>query len=88
MAQAALVPDVEEVAAEPVCAHHWVIQPANGPESQGECQACGEIRRFKNYVEGGRWGDSRLNPQNTVDNIRSRASALMAEQEDFEAAGA
>ena len=84
MAQAVLVPNAEEVAVPATCAHHWVIQPANGPESQGECQRCGAVRRFKNYVEGGRWGDSRLNPQTAFDNIRSRASAVMAEQEDFD----
>lgn len=36
------------------CAHYWVIEPANGPESQGECQVCGEVRGFKNFIES--WG--------------------------------
>lgn len=43
-----------------VCAHHWVIQPANGPFSSGVCRVCGEARDFKNYIEAGAWGDSRL----------------------------
>ena len=33
------------------CAHHWVIEPANGPVSQGECQVCGEVRGFKNFID-------------------------------------
>ena len=43
-----------------VCQHHWVIQPADGPSSNGSCQVCGETREFKNYVESATWGDSRL----------------------------
>ena len=41
------------------CAHHWVIQPAMGPSSQGVCQICGESKDFQNYVEAASWGDSR-----------------------------
>jgi len=36
------------------CAHYWIIEPANGPVSQGACQACGEVRGFKNFIED--WG--------------------------------
>ena len=36
------------------CAHYWVIEPANGPVSQGACQVCGEVRGFKNFIED--WG--------------------------------
>ena len=43
----------------PHCCHYWVIQPATGPVSQGICQACGEVREFKNYVEASTWGDDR-----------------------------
>ena len=43
-----------------VCCHHWAIQPATGPLSQGVCRICGEVREFKNYVEAATWGDSRL----------------------------
>ncbi len=35
----------------PVCAHYWVIEPANGPVSPGQCQNCLEIREFKNFVD-------------------------------------
>ncbi len=35
----------------PTCCHHWAIQPAVGPVSEGECQKCGEIRNFKNSID-------------------------------------
>ena len=67
MAQSTTVhtPEVEEAVAEingveaNKCCHHWVIQPADGPVSDGSCQVCGETREFKNYVEAATWGDSR-----------------------------
>ena len=60
MAQQLPVATLSEVQDPPQCRHHWVIQPAEGPVSQGVCQACGEIREFKNYVESASWGDTRL----------------------------
>ena len=33
------------------CAHHWVIDRANGPTSEGVCQRCGERREFSNSAE-------------------------------------
>ena len=33
------------------CAHYWIIEPANGPVSQGACQVCGDVRGFKNFIE-------------------------------------
>ncbi len=53
------------------CRHHWVIQPADGPVSNGACQVCGETREFKNYVESATWGDSR---------ITNKASSAPAEE--------
>ena len=35
----------------PTCCHHWVIQPAVGPVSEGECQKCGEVKEFKNSID-------------------------------------
>ena len=57
-----VVEEAEAVAAEasvespnmangPVCAHYWIIEPANGPVSQGQCQNCSEVRDFKNFVD-------------------------------------
>jgi hypothetical protein len=55
-----------------------------GPESQGICQSCGEVRDFKNYVEGATWGDSRLvnraNNKEAVD-----LSRIVGDQMDDEA---
>ncbi|MCH8282764.1 MAG: hypothetical protein J4N89_07210 [Chloroflexi bacterium] len=34
----------------PDCRHHWIIEAANGPISQGECQNCHEIREFSNSI--------------------------------------
>ena len=60
-------PEIEDTstATAPVCCHHWVIQPADGPVSIGSCQICGESREFKNYVESATWGDSRITNKNS-----------------------
>lgn len=34
----------------PVCRHHWVIEPAKGRYSRGECRNCREIRTFENSI--------------------------------------
>ncbi|HAI99433.1 MAG TPA: hypothetical protein DCL97_02065, partial [Dehalococcoidia bacterium] len=59
MAQKTVATPIVEVDNVPACAHHWVIQPAMGPSSQGICQICGESKDFQNYVEAASWGDSR-----------------------------
>ena len=58
-------------AAVEVCRHHWVIQPADGPVSNGSCQICGENRQFKNYVESATWGDSRIASKNASTTVES-----------------
>lgn len=50
---------VAETQVAAACRHHWVIQPATGPVSQGSCQVCGQTKEFKNYVEASTWGDDR-----------------------------
>ena len=35
----------------PACCHHWIIQPAIGPVSEGMCQKCGEVKEFKNSLD-------------------------------------
>ena len=59
MVQKATATPTVEVEHVQTCAHHWVIQPAMGPSSQGVCQICGESKDFQNYVEAASWGDSR-----------------------------
>lgn len=44
----------------PPCCHYWVIEPAEGPFSNGACKICGQQKQFKNYVEVPTWGDERL----------------------------
>ena len=60
------------------CRHHWVIQPADGPVSNGSCQICGESREFKNYVESATWGDSRISGKS------ASASAIVESTSDDE----
>ena len=60
--QAEFVPVQEVSEGSVVCRHHWLIQAADGPTSNGVCRICGEIREFKNYVESATWGDTRLMP--------------------------
>lgn len=65
-------PQLENIkAAVEVCRHHWVIQPADGPVSNGSCQICGENRKFKNYVESATWGDSRIASKNSSATVES-----------------
>ena len=60
MAHEQPIASLDEVQEPDLCRHHWVIQPATGPVSQGVCQACGAVRDFQNYVESASWGDTRL----------------------------
>lgn len=32
------------------CIHYWVIETADGPVSEGQCQKCGDIREFHNAI--------------------------------------
>lgn len=49
---------IEHAHAEPIveetnsltCCHHWIIEPANGRVSWGECQVCHEIKEFQNSI--------------------------------------
>jgi len=34
----------------PACRHHWVIEPARGRYSRGECRNCHEVRAFENSI--------------------------------------
>ena len=86
MTQNITIPAPAPVEDEPQCRHNWQIQPASGPESQGICQSCGEIRDFKNYVEGASWGDSRISNrssgQESADMSRVVAGQIDGEEEE------
>lgn len=70
----------------PACRHHWVIQPATGPVSQGVCQSCGEVREFKNYIEVSPWGDERLTAraqaESSVAAVRAAAGYVEGPEEE------
>ena len=70
-------PEVENPAAETTggCCHHWVIQPAEGPISNGSCQVCGESREFKNYVESATWGDGRTTGKGSSGSATSESTS-------------
>ena len=36
-------------------AHHWVIDPPNGPLSPGRCKLSGQVRAFANSNEAIEW---------------------------------
>ena len=38
-----------------MCAHHWVIETANGPVSRGVCKLCQEVREFGNSIDVSIW---------------------------------
>ena len=42
---------VEKTPEKSICRHHWIIEPALGPTSQGKCRLCGEVKTFLNVVE-------------------------------------
>ena len=35
----------------PDCKHSWLIEPPNGPTSNGSCAHCGQTREFRNSYE-------------------------------------
>jgi len=32
------------------CRHHWIIESAEGPLSQGVCENCHEVKEFQNSI--------------------------------------
>lgn len=37
------------------CTHHFIIDPPNGPTSEGRCKLCGEQRTFSNSTAFNSW---------------------------------
>ena len=68
----------------PTCQHHWEIQPATGPVSQGSCKNCGESREFKNYVEASTWGDDKSANRNTNTSTVVTAAADQSKDDEDE----
>lgn len=44
------------------CAHHWLIDPPNGPQSRGTCRHCGGERLFKNSLPDSLYDYERKRP--------------------------
>ena len=85
MAQQPPIVSLTEVQEPVQCHHHWVIQPATGPVSQGRCQTCGEVRDFMNYVESASWGDTRLGNRSrgeTNDSVAETAAGRRDHEEE------
>lgn len=79
--------DISEIEEEsqPGCCHHWMIQPASGPVSDGACQVCGETREFKNYVGSpGEWGESRTIGQRSSNGKKSTKAGGIERNSDDE----
>lgn len=54
--------------------HHFMVDPATGPRSEGQCRHCGESRVFENSI------DPDINPYKKVKNqIERDKSAEMAQ---------
>jgi len=49
-----------EVATEPDCRHHWLIESPQGPTSMGICKLCGEQKEFRNSASDLLWEDEPL----------------------------
>ena len=82
MAHEQSVASLDEFQEPDLCRHHWVIQPAAGPVSQGVCQACGEMRDFQNYVESASWGDTRLGNRSRGEASESVAKTVAGRRDD------
>ncbi len=71
----------------PECLHHWVIETADGPTSEGVCRKCAEVKTFANYVAQNTWsnqGDPTTSASQVRDRKRSRPEG-QAEDETAEA---
>jgi hypothetical protein len=67
----------------PAHAHHWVIEPPNGPFSLGRCRSCNEERRFPNSTESAEWATEAA-PEPAVDGeVASLERALARDRGDF-----
>ncbi len=50
-----LEPGVTTASRPESCVHHWLIEPASGPCSNGTCKRCGVTRDFRNSLESLLW---------------------------------
>ena len=53
------------------CQHHWLIEAAGGPTSNGVCRSCGAERQFRNYLDNAPWDNRESAPRDPVHTIAS-----------------
>lgn len=57
--------DIESLAKQNNCVHHWKIDSSTGPYSNGYCACCGLQRQFANSVEAdGSWRQHIISSRN------------------------
>lgn len=77
------VSDATPAPLRPSHAHHWLIDPPNGPFSLGRCRSCNEERRFPNSTESAEWASGAA-PEPAADGeVTSLERALARERGDF-----
>ena len=40
--------NIVEATEQKKCIHHWIVDPADGPISEGKCKRCGTVALFYN----------------------------------------
>ena len=78
---------VAEESTVPQCLHHWVIETADGPTSEGICRKCAEVKTFANYVEQNTWSNQG-NPTTSASQVRDRKRSRPEGQAEDETAEA
>ena len=43
-----------------ICAHHWMIETANGKKSSGICKHCGDSKKFFNSYDSKDFNGERI----------------------------
>jgi hypothetical protein len=54
------VSSLDEVATQPACRHHWLIESPHGATSMGICKLCGAQKEFRNSAGDFLWEDEPL----------------------------
>jgi len=68
----------------PSHAHHWVIEPPNGPFSLGRCRSCNEEKQFPNSTESAEWASDAAPEKPPVDGeVASLERSLARQRGDF-----
>ena len=63
------------------CPHHWLIDPAGGPTSEGVCRLCGAHRHFRNYLDDAPWDN---NEPGSGDSVKAAISSVSPADEPDE----